>query len=277
MRRYSSMASRNSGLVKPTLAMLGVLAMLIGLGTWQLSRRTWKEELIGAIKERTSSEPIIFDAAMSLYAKEDLEYTPVRARGRYIPAKTMLYYAPDPKLGPGYHVYMPLETQAGEMVIVNRGFVPEREAGAVHSRMQGGPEAPTEIVGLLRKPGSKGLFTPANDPSHNLWYWRDLDGMAAHIRGEGGRSDSRIDNRAKIAPFFLETLANPGPIAAGIGRGGATRVELPNRHLEYALTWYGLAASLIGVYLIFVRNRWRRRRGYPGTGGATQRRNWGNS
>lgn len=246
--------------------MLAMLAALIGLGTWQLSRKIWKEELIESMRRRAGADPIELEAAVALSPSSDLEYTPVRARGRFVPAKTMLYYAPDPKAGPGYHVYMPLETQAGASVIVNRGFVPERELGAVQARMQGPPEPPTEIVGLFRKPGSKGLFAPATDTARGIWYWRDLDGMTAQVQG---------DPKTVVVPFFMEALAATGPVAAGTGRGGATRLELPNRHFEYAMTWYGLAASLIGVYFFFVRSRRAARRALPGHEGVARRRSWG--
>lgn len=244
--------------------MLAVLGCLLGLGTWQLSRKAWREELIETIHHRASAEPIVLDVAVSLFKTDDLEYTPVRARGRFIPAKTMLYFAPDQRLGPGYHLYVPLETQGGDLVIVNRGFVPERELGAVHSHMQGPPESPTEVIGLLRKSGTRGLFTPANDRSQNRWFWRDLTGMAEHVQD---------GSRKPVVPFFLEALEEKGPIAAGVGRGGATRLELPNRHLEYALTWYGLAAALIAVYLSFIRSR-RNRQLQLAYGGTKRRRGW---
>ncbi len=266
---FSGTEQRASGLLWPTVAMLMALALLVSLGTWQLSRKAWKDDLIETIKLRAAGDPIVFDAAVTLFrAGEDLEYTPVRVRGRFIPAKAMLYYAPDSKLGPGYHVYMPLETQVGELVIVNRGFVPEREAGAVRSRMQGPLEPASEVIGLLRRPAMKALFTPSNEPGRNLWYWRDIEAMSANAKSEANKT---------VVPFFLDALPNAGPISAGMGRGGATRLELPNRHLEYALTWYGLAASLIGVYLVFVRSRRLSNRKLSEPLLPAKRRNWGNS
>lgn len=267
MQRRSSFTVTGQSLFWPTLAMLIVLGCLLGLGTWQLSRKAWKEELIETIHHRAGAEPIVLDAAVLLFKTDDLEYTPVRARGRFIPAKTMLYFAPDQRLGPGYHLYMPLETQGGDLVIINRGFVPERELGAVQSRMQGPPESPTEVIGLLRKSGTKGLFAAANDRLQNRWFWRDLAGMTEHVQD---------GSRKSVAPFFLDALQEKGPIVAGVGRGGATRLDLPNRHYEYAMTWYGLAAALIGVYLAFVRGR-RNRRFQLTYGGTKRRRGWSGS
>jgi surfeit locus 1 family protein len=57
-------------------------------------------------------------------------------------------------------------------------------------------------------------------------------------------------------PFVVEADVQPAP-PGGLPRGGVTRLSLPNRHLEYALTWYGLAATLLGVYSVFSINRLR--------------------
>ena len=57
-------------------------------------------------------------------------------------------------------------------------------------------------------------------------------------------------------PFFVDADAEPAN-PGGFPRGGATRLVLPNRHLEYALTWYGLALTLIGVFTAFARGRLR--------------------
>jgi surfeit locus 1 family protein len=135
-------------------------------------------------------------------------------------------------------------TEAGPIVIVNRGFVADADRDR-RRRLE--PEGhPLTVVGPIRRPEVKALFTPANDPERNAWYWRDLDGMALAMLGAAGPG--------KVQPFFLEAEARPpADIAAEPHhpRGGATRLELPNNHLQYALTWYGLALTLVGVYAAF--------------------------
>ena len=250
-----------------SIATLAALATLVGLGTWQLERKAWKEALIGQIRVRSQAEPIVLDAATLLHAAgEDIEYTPVRARGRLQHAASRLYYAPEAS-GPGYHVYTPLVTPSGQILMVNRGFIPEAQKAKVLAPPQVDPEqiagAPqratadlVEIVGLARKPASRGWFTPDNDPARNLWYWRDLKGMVASLPDATGG--------ARYIPFFIEAVAQSDGRDVGLARPrdgeprpGVTRMELPNRHLEYALTWYGLAGALIIVYLAFTRGRMR--------------------
>ena len=234
-------------LIWPTVAMLAALAVLLGLGTWQLQRKAWKEGLLADIAARATAEPITLEAAMRRrLGGEDFEYARVRVAGRWHHDKERFYYAPGPE-GPGFHVYTPLETAGGPIVFVNRGFVPERlrDQAARRDGLAGGEVA---IVGLLRAPGERGWFTPDNDPARNLWFWRDLAGMALSALGA---------DASRVAPFFLDAEAGR---SSTWPQGGATRLTLPNRHLEYALTWYGLALALIGVYSAFAIGRLRRRR-----------------
>lgn len=241
-------------LVWPTVATLAALAILLGLGTWQMQRKAWKEGLLDAIAQRVTADPVPLDTAARRWtAGEDLEYLRVTARGRFHHAKERLLYAPG-KDGPGFHVFTPLETAAGRYLFVNRGFVPEplKDPSA---RAAGQPPGEIEVTGLLRRPADQGWFTPANEPARNLWFWRDLDGMAASALGR---------DASKTLPFFLdEQPRDQGSAAATWPRPGVTRLDLPNRHLEYALTWYGLAGALIAVYLAYARGRLHRSTGNP--------------
>ena len=103
------------------------------------------------------------------------------------------------------------------------------------------------MTGLVRVPHGTGLFTPANDVTRNLWYWPDAAAMHASAFGGTG---------VRALAFTVDADARPEP-PGGLPRGGVTRLDLPNRHLEYALTWYGLALTLIGVYGAFAASRLR--------------------
>lgn len=236
-------------LVWPTVCTLGALAVLIGLGTWQMQRKAWKEGLIDAIAQRVAADPVPLDTAARRWTDgEDLEYLRVTARGRYRHDKERLLYAPG-KAGPGFHVFTPLETAGGRYLFVNRGFVPDALKDPA-ARSAGKPEGEVQVTGLLRGPAEQGWFVPANDPARNLWFWRDLDGMAASVLGP---------SQARVLPFFLdEQSRDPARPSGPWPRPGVTHLDLPNRHLEYALTWYGLAGTLIAVYLAFALGRLRR-------------------
>ena len=88
---------------------------------------------------------------------------------------------------------------------------------------------------------------PDNDPAANSWFWRDLSAM--------GKALLASSEASRLTPFFVE--AEAGDVPGGWPKGGVTRLVLTNKHLEYALTWYGLAATLVFVFGFFVRSRLR--------------------
>lgn len=237
---------RQAGLIWPTLLALAGLAVLVSLGTWQLERKRWKEDLLAKIAARTTADPVPLARAVSLLsASGDVEYLHVAVGGTFHHDKERYLYAPAPA-GLGWHVYTPLELTPGRIVWVNRGLVPDERKDPAR-RQAGQVEGGTEVRGLVRLPASRGMFTPENDADRNLWYWADVPAMTGSVFGP----------RAVAAlPFVVEADAQPLP-PGGLPRGGVTRLALPDRHLEYALTWYGLGATLAGVYLVFSINRLR--------------------
>jgi len=235
---------RTKGLIWPTFLMLAALALLVGLGTWQLQRKAWKEGLVARLNQRIGAKPVSLDDALAIWRTTgDVEYVKVQARGRFLHDKERYLYAPDQKLGPGVHVYTPLETPDGALLMVNRGFVPD---ALRDPRMRAGGQLAGEVAvtGLLRAGGEKEAFTPDNDRARNLWYWRDLSGMLGSVAG---------GKRQPWVPFFLEADAEAVP--GGWPKGGVTLVRLTNRHFEYALTWFGLAAALVCIYALFAQSR----------------------
>jgi surfeit locus 1 family protein len=237
---------RRAGLIWPTALSVAGLAVLIGLGTWQLQRKQWKDQLIARIAARIAASPVPLSQAQQTWlAGGDIEYLHVTARGRLHHDKERYLYAPA-KSGLGWHVYTPLEWAPSQVVWINRGFVPDERKHPA-SRREGQLPGEVEVTGLVRVPHGTGLFTPANDVAHNLWYWPDAAAMHA---------SAFADTAMRGLAFTVDADARPEP-PGGLPRGGVTRLDLPNRHLEYALTWYGLALTLIGVYAAFAASRLR--------------------
>jgi surfeit locus 1 family protein len=249
-------------LVWPTVFALVGLVVLTGLGTWQLQRRAWKQGLIAAIAERTRVEPVPLGGHVLLIGPRGLgpEYLRVRISGRFVHGQERHLYMPVSQ-GPGWHIITPMVLDDGMIVLVNRGWVPDA-LKARQSRPASLPEGKVSLTGFVRRPERAGMFTPANDPHSNSWFWRDLDAMLACRASELRSADctalqgSNPEPRLALPnsyPLFVDAEAVPGE-AQGWPRPGTTRLSLPNRHLEYALTWYGLALTLAGVYAAFV---WR--------------------
>ena len=227
-----------SGLLWPGVFTLAALVLLVWLGNWQMRRLAWKEGLITRIEMRAKADPVSLARAETVWNRTgDVEYMRVRANGHFEHGKERHYFTSNDG-GTGWHIYTPLRLDDGRFIMVNRGFVSDRHKQP-GTRMAGQIGAEVSIVGLLRKPGKKGLFTPDNNVAKNEWYWRDLNGMSAAVSDKGA-----------VYPFFLEAGPASRP-AVREPRPGVTRITLSNKHLGYALTWYGLALTLIGVFAAF--------------------------
>jgi surfeit locus 1 family protein len=237
---------RQAGLIWPTVAAIVALGILLSLGTWQVQRKQWKDGLIAKIAARTQAAPIELPSEEALAKNTDREYLHVTASGKLLHDKERYLYAPTPS-GLGWHVFTPLVTTSGQLVWVNRGLVPDARKDPT-TRAEGQIPGTARIAGLLRDVPAPGKFTPANDPARNLWYWPDIDAMTYSITPPGATMPPM--------PYWIDADALPEP-PGGLPKGGATRIDLPNRHLEYAITWYGLALTLIGVYLAFAASRLR--------------------
>lgn len=236
---------REKRLILPAIATLLGVAFLIALGTWQMQRLGWKEGLIAAIDARAHAAPVTLAAAEQRAAEgRDVEYTRVEATGVFDHPREMHLYALDDGGAPGFDVITPLRLGDGSVVLVNRGFVPNDMKDPVR-RTAGQIPGDISLTGLLRHPDQQGAFIPNNDPAHNVWYWRDIGAMAA--AAAPGETD-------RVHKFIVDAEAEPAA-PGGWPRGGVTRLTLPNRHLEYALTWYGLAAALAGVFIAFALTR----------------------
>jgi surfeit locus 1 family protein len=236
---------REKRLIWPGIATLLGAAFLISLGTWQMQRLAWKEGLIAAINARAHAAPITLAAAEARAAEgQDVEYTRVEAKGTFDHGHEMHLYALDDGGAPGFDVITPLKLGDGSVALINRGFVPNDRKDAA-SRVAGQISGDVSVTGLLRHRDQQGAFIPNNDAAHNIWYWRDIDAMAAA---------AAPGSAERVHKFIVDAEAEPLP-PDGWPRGGVTRLTLPNRHLEYALTWYGLAVALVGVFIAFALTR----------------------
>jgi surfeit locus 1 family protein len=226
---------------------LVLLAILLALGTWQVQRLHWKESLLATIDERIHSEPADLAAIEKIHSNGgDIEYRPVTVQGTFLNSGER-HFLSTWKGQSGFNVYTPLRLGDGRYVFVNRGFVPyDRKDPA--TRQDGQPRGEVTVTGLARTaPAEKPSFiVPDNTPDENIFYWKDLKAMAA---------TAGLPQDAKVVPFYIDADDTPNP--GGLPVGGVTRIALPNNHLQYALTWYGLAAVLVAVMVARLRSRRR--------------------
>nr|WP_246519750.1 SURF1 family protein [Ancylobacter lacus] len=218
-----------------------MVAVLLGLGVWQIERRAWKLDLIARVEDRIHAEPVAApgpEAWGSVNGAND-EYRHVRLQGRFLPGETFVQAVTD--LGGGFWVLAPFRTETGFVVLVNRGFVPPERRDPTNRPATPPGGDPTTITGLLRLSEPKGGFLRSNDPAAGRWYSRDVAAIA-QAQGLG-----------TVAPYFVD--ADAGPTAGGWPVGGLTVVTFPNNHLVYALTWFTLAVMVATGALYALKRR----------------------
>lgn len=223
---------------------LAGMALLVWLGWWQVERLQWKTALIAQMEERAAGEPrALAEVAARQADGEDIAFIRTTASGEFLHDRELFVLATSAGVV-GWRVVTPLALEDGGTVLVDRGFIPHEFKDAAH-RPGSQPAGEIAITGVVR-PEAQGQapFTPDNDPAANVWHWWAVPEMAE----AAGLDDA--------APFVIQAEPSPGDAAWP----RATRVDpasVSNRHLGYALTWFGLAAvlaAMTGLYLFRARH-----------------------
>ena len=221
-----------------------LFAILISLGVWQVNRLHWKLGLIAHVNRSMHAAPLSPDEALAMGPAA--QYRRVALDGHFDDAKEAYVFGTDGG-APVYHVIVSFTVDDGRVFLVDRGVVPKEKLDPA-TRLAGQIAGETHVVGVWRTPDPPGAFTPAPDIAHRIWFAHDLKGIA------------KADGIAKLAAaVVIEADATPNP--GGWPRGGQTVVTFRNEHLQYAITWFGLAAVLFGVYIAYHVSRGRLRFG----------------
>ncbi len=249
---------RAAGLLWPLLFVLVTLPALIALGNWQWQRLHWKQGLIRDLQQAAAAAPVPLAEALGELAAspganwEVKRFRRVIVEGSFDHAREMHVWSPQ-QSGPAWSVVTPLRLLSDATgrrpsglthALVVRGVVPAA-LKAASMRNAGQVDGPQRFVGRVR------IDRPnrwANEPNiqKNEWFTRDLTAMATHLRREGKAIGT-------VLPVFIEAERQIG------GKSGPKpdlkALTLSNRHLEYAMTWWGLAATLAGVFVAFAWGR----------------------
>lgn len=233
----------------PSLFAFAAFLVLIGLGTWQIERKAWKESLIAMLDQRLTASPSALpqrEGWMNLDPAED-EFRRVKVRVQFLSGREGRVYTSGSGLredikGPGYFAFAPARLADGSVVVVNRGYVSNPLPNA-SLRPIGLSESAVDIIGVMRWPEAPGWFVTGHDANADLWFVRDQRAMAAAY-GWG-----------PVAPFYIDQEAPVPP--GGVPRPAPLKVNLRNDHLQYAITWYGLAAILAVSFAVLVMGRRR--------------------
>jgi surfeit locus 1 family protein len=219
------------------LATLIGAAILVTLGVWQVQRLHWKEALLAQLAENAQAQPIDLATAASRAAEgQDMEFVRVKFTGTYRHdgwKKMIASY----QGGQGWIIITPAASTGGWAVIVDRGRIPGAKVDDFDK-----PQGEVTVEGVIRTyPRGQAMFDPENDPKANLWYWWDVPAMLA---------TSALPEGLKPFPFVVQLL--PGSSAAQFPAPEEPKSNLANNHLGYAITWFGLALTLLAVAGVYV-------------------------
>lgn len=234
------------------LLMLGLTAVFLWLGNWQLQRLDEKERLIATVADRMDSAPLPLPrvAEWEVVGWERYDYQPVRLDGSFMHEATVLVFtslatASGRQSGPGYWVMVPFRLESGGTVFVNRGFVPDTSRAAFAGG-GAGPLGPLSLTGIARLSEEVGSFTPDPDPTRRIDWVRDVERLALQVD-----ADLR-----PLAPVFVDL---PAGEAGALPQGGETVLTFTNNHLGYAITWFGFALITPVLLLVWLLGQRRSR------------------
>ncbi len=223
MRRY----------VFPLILGLVGVAILLSLGTWQLRRLTWKEDLLAAISQKISAAPVDLSSLPAPDPEKD-RYLPVLVSGTT--GDDLLVLSGMKDIGAGYEVISTLTTPDGRRILLDRGFIPE------DLRNRPRPPVALSVTGNLLWPNEEDSYTPAPDQKQRLWFARNVTTMSQFLQTE-----------PILVVARQATGDDPTIVPVPVDGSG-----IPNDHLGYAITWFSLACVWAGmtVYLLWrIRQR----------------------
>jgi len=226
-----------------TIATALALAILIALGVWQLQRLKWKEALLAHIFELQHARVQALEYPLAELARgRDVEFTRVSVVCPGLASAPFLevYDLREGQAGSRLVSQCPLSGLAYGSILVDRGFIPD--SSGARPQVDPAERTPVEVVGVLRKPERGNFATPKNRPGH--WYLHEVAPMAQAL------------GASQPAPVFLFAETRLNPELAQL-RPAPLPPEIPNNHFQYALTWFGLAGALAGVYLAALFKRIR--------------------
>jgi len=222
-------------LLGPGLIALAMFAILIGLGTWQIYREHWKEGILARIARAESAPPVPLHG-------DPTPFTKVAVTGR-LRADLSASYGDDVRdtrqgLTMGTFLIQPLERPGQPPLLVDRGWVPQNRTAPIAQ-----PQGDTTVVGYIHAPEKPGMFSAGDDAATRTFYTLDPEKIGASL------------GLPRVAPFILIAM---GPAPPQHWPDPARHLPRPpNNHLNYAITWYSLALTLVVMFVIRARKALR--------------------
>ena len=219
-----------------TIVAFPALLVLVGLGSWQLQRLQWKNDLITSFESRAEAPAIAVPATYAGF--DQVEFRRLSLNGVFQHEKEVFLTGRTYEGNAGFHVVTPFQLDDERIILINRGWVSEDyrdPAKRTFSQITGN----VAVAGILRRPGVKGYFVPENEPDNGFWFTLVPSQINHHLKLGGEAIDQ----------FYADAIRTSDVVTLPIA--AKTKLNLRNAHLSYALTWYGIGLALIGVYVSF--------------------------
>ena len=206
------------------LGLIGV-TILVLLGNWQVRRLEWKEVMLASIEARLSAPAVPLPDVL---LPADDRFLSVVVTGKMEPGEIHVLSS-DPRTGAGYRIISAFVLDNGRRILIDRGIVPDRDK----EKMRGPDDG--ELYGNLLWADDADKYTPVNDLINNIWFSRAARPMA------------EVLNTEDVLLVLSHTSLSTGPQPVPVG------LNIPNKHLEYAVTWYGFAIvwAFMTLYLLW--------------------------
>ena len=201
------------------------LLVLLSLGVWQTKRLAWKEGLLENISYNLSSQPSILPTELK---KSEHNYKMVEVEGSFEP-RSIFILTPVKGSGAGFRVISPLKLKDGSKILIDRGVIKEQDTDRLETLRQ-----KNLVIGYLFWPNETDYFTPDPNLERNIWFSRDLEKMASFLETQPilvVATENRLDPSLK--------MQDP-------------TIDIPNNHLQYAITWFMMAILWFGMSAYFV-------------------------
>ncbi len=223
----------------PWLFFLVCFTGTLALGTWQVERLHWKQGLIAELAAANAQAPLT-QLPSDAPALDALQFHKVTLKGAWVSNVefdlTPRYFRDQF----GYAIISPFKLADGRIVLVNRGWVPAAKKDAA-SRPETAVHGRAAITGLVRVGAERNWVMPANQPEKNLWFGRDIAEMATF---------AKLD---KVVPAMVDLTGTQDLAKLPIPSDGTIRLR--NDHLSYVITWYGIAAGILVIFLVYHRKK----------------------
>ena len=217
-----------------------MLAVLLGLGTWQVYRLQWKEGILARIAAAEAAPPVPLppDSASAVL----LPYTKVSVTGHFRFDRVAEFGAEvrDTRAGPtmGTSQIVPLERDNAPAILVDRGWIPQKRETSLNE-----PAGVVTVTGYVRPAEVQHWFSPTDDEAGRQFFTLNPAAIGAAL----GFPNPEPFTLVAMGPSIPETYPAP---AEHLPRP-------PNNHLSYVITWYGLAVSLVVIFGVWARKALR--------------------